>query len=214
MLPISYGDGNLTLTRTSSNKADDSIELGQNVKRGRIDQSNMDRFSHYIVKGTDGTDDNKSLLDFTQPHGQKTDGAIDRFRPIIILAEEQITTKDAENRANWEARVRAGKSRKLTYEVQGWEQLSGNLWEINSSVPVIDSFFSIDDTLLITDLTFLHDEQSGSIARISVIDKSAFELLNGDISIFTIFDPSVSSYSFLDIPQPEDSFVFSIKQAA
>ncbi len=50
-----------------------------------------------------------------------------RHRPLTVIAEEQIDSAAAVNRAQWEASVRYGRSRRGTYTVLGWFNGSG-LW--------------------------------------------------------------------------------------
>ena len=188
VLPISYGDGFLTLTQTGTKaRANDPLELGRNVKKGAIDQSNKDRFQEYIVKGQGVGNDFKDVLSISGPTGSVTDSVINRYRPIIILAETPCDSGRCVERAKWESNLRAGKSRKLTYEVVGWTQSNGRVWSINSSVKVTDEFLGIfRKDLLIAELNFSLD-QGGTITTMTVVDKKAFETLLPE-QISTQFD--------------------------
>jgi prophage tail gpP-like protein len=178
ILPVCYGDGKLTLTRAGTERTDDNMELGVNIKTGLTDQSNRERFSQYIVKAQDVV---TAALPWdtgvVNRHGEATDNVIERYRPLIILAEEPKNDKESEQRAWWEARVRAGQSRKVEYQVQGWTQRNGKVWPLNSLVTVKDSFLGIDGTMLISALDFNVDNTTGTVTTISVVPKGTFELL-------------------------------------
>ncbi|HDY88326.1 MAG TPA: hypothetical protein ENH82_09480, partial [bacterium] len=89
ILPISYGDGKLTLTQAGKDyQAYDNLVSGVNILKGGLDQSDKDRFRTYIVKGQGvGGDSLSSLFDFTGPAGRATDNIIGRYRPIILFTE-------------------------------------------------------------------------------------------------------------------------------
>lgn len=189
VLPISYGDGRLTLTRAGTNKSFDSIEFGVNAKRASLNQSDRDRFSNYTVKGQDNEDSFKSLLNITQPHGTATDERVRRYRPYTMIAEGEVNSADCFKLARYEARNRAGRSRSITYTIPGWVQSDGSLWKINSMTRVKDSFAHIDETLLISGITYSIDDTEGEIVSITLTKKEAYELLEIPIrNIKTAFD--------------------------
>ena len=51
ILPLNYGDGKLTLTKSGSKKSRDKLTVGKNVEAGRVGATNSNRFSNYTVKG-------------------------------------------------------------------------------------------------------------------------------------------------------------------
>lgn len=156
VLPVSYGDGKLYLTRAGSQQASGTVELGVNVLSGTLSQNDKDRFSEYIVKGQGkGEDSVADLGSIVQPKGRALDSVISRYRPLVILAEKDVDFKTARDRAEWEAHMRAGASRQYEYQVQGWLQPDGVPWEINRMVRVKDDFLGLQDgTLLISRVEF------------------------------------------------------------
>jgi len=178
VLAVSYGDGKLTLTGTGSDITNDILELGINIKTGDIEQSNRDRFQKYIVKGIGKKQKAfwKSAESVDQPKGKYIDELIFRNRPFILLAESGVEQKNLEDRAKWECVNRAGKSRTVFYEVQGWQQSNGDIWPLNTKVIVIDDFLEIDEKLLISNVRFSLDEDTGSITRLTLVHPKTFEL--------------------------------------
>ena len=182
ILPVSYGDGYLTLTRVGTsrgvqNKAHDVLELGRNVKSGSIEQSNKDRFQTYIVKGQGvGNDDKTEALVYTGPTGRKIDSVINRYRPIVIFTETECDEGRCLERAKWEANLHAGLSRRLEYEVQGWTQSNGKVWPLNALVQVKDNFLGIKNKeLLIAALSFNIDSSTGTVTKITVVDPNTLD---------------------------------------
>jgi len=51
IMPMSKGDGNLYLTRAGTKSCYGTIIRGKNVKKGRLLQTDRERFSHYFVRG-------------------------------------------------------------------------------------------------------------------------------------------------------------------
>lgn len=199
IIPISLGDGKLTLTRAGINTAHDPLELGKNVKTADFSQSNRDRYSLYIAKGQGNGNDNKTVADVTNCTGRAEDKIIagdnNRYRPLIILADRATNNAECKNLARWESRVRAGNSRKISYEVQGWTQSNGDIWQINSLVKVKDYFLNFEASLLISGIEFSLDDDAGSVTRITVVDPTTYKLtpepITKTITKATGFDPRV-----------------------
>jgi prophage tail gpP-like protein len=189
VLPLSYGDGKLTLTRAGTKRAVDTLELGVNILSGDLSQSNKERFSKYIAKGQGNEVSSLDLASITEPYGEATDEIVTRYRPFVILAEGETNTGDCQALARFEARNRAGRSRSLNYTVQGWAQSNKKPWELNSTVRVRDPNFSIDGTKLISAIDFSYDDVNGELTILTLVDKETYELREEPIELIkTKFD--------------------------
>lgn len=193
ILGISTGNGKLTLTRAGTIKTNDSLEFGVNIKSARFIQSNLERFSLYRVYGQGHGNDNKTISDFRACSGENPDTAIKRFRPFVILSEKATTNAICKDRAVWESQNRAGKSRAVEYEVQGHVQSNGEVWPLNGLVPVLDSFFDINITMLIAGITFVVDDSVGTITRLKLVHPNTYNLLPSSLTqtsdFINQFDP-------------------------
>lgn len=192
LLPITYGDGKLILTQAGSEYCNDNLSLGSNIKSGSLNHSNRDRFSVYTVKGQGPGNDNKLLTDFIMPAGTIGDDGIDRWRPVILFTEGLATIEKCQERASWEARIRAGKSRTFNYEVASLTQSNGDIWPLNALITVYDPFLGLDDKMLINSIEYNLDVDIGSSTILGLISPKAYELLNTDISQTDLkygFDP-------------------------
>jgi prophage tail gpP-like protein len=176
ILPVSYGDGKLTLTRAGAYVTEDSLRLGDNILTGSFNQSNRDRFQTYIVvaNGQDN-DDETSIEDIVAVHGLAYDNTIQRYRPTIIIPESTPNTGQCVDRANWEARIRAAKSKQLSYSVRGWTQSNGDVWPLNALVNVEDDFLKISSQLLISEVTYILSNEQGKVTELGLIDPAGLE---------------------------------------
>ncbi len=187
VIPISIGDGKLTITKTSTKKATDTIKFNINAVKGYLTQDNTSRYSDYICKGVGGGTDNKSLTDFIQPKGKFKDAIINRYRPYVIFSDRATDTGKCKERARWEARVRAGLSRAISYELPGWMQSDRSIWQINKLVYVKDELLDIDDTMLLSEVSYNYNSD-GAYCILTVVDKDTYSGSSSDIDIKTGFD--------------------------
>lgn len=175
MLAITDDGTQVRFTRAGSGRIGTAIALSENVLGGVRSGSQRDRFQIYTFKsqlvGTDAFFGNAAAC----PKSGVTDDGVDRYRPLIVIAEDQGNTADLERRAQWERNTRAGKSRRLTHRVQGYHHDTG-LWDPNKLVRVRDRFLRVDDDLLIVSVTF---EKTGdrSVSTIQTARPEAFDVL-------------------------------------
>lgn len=190
ILPISIGDGNLTLTKSSEVEyANDAIIVGGNAEGGELIQSNLNRFSVYKIKGYGISTDNKTLRDYIECYGSFSDPIITRERSFLTFTDNTTSSFFCRKKAIAEARIRAGLSRAIIYRVDNWVQSNNTPWEINKLVKVKDSFTGTDDSLLIAAIDFVYDENDGGdTAKIMCVDKTTFTLSEEAIKIKSRFD--------------------------
>ena len=188
ILPLDMGDGKLTLARTSTEKLSDQINRNVNIASGLLIQDDTNRYSTYTCKGFGVGTDNKVLADFITPSGTITDAAIRRTRPCTIFADRPTDKGKCENRARYEARIRAGASRALLYEVMEFVQMNKEPWNINKLVDVRDEAFSIIDTLLVAEIEWVMSPDIGQVTYLTVVDKDTYSGSAADINIKTGFD--------------------------
>ncbi len=187
IMPTTMGDGKLLLTRIGNTRATDRLESGVNILRGSVKQSNRERYSVYYIKGYGLALETASPDDYVHPKGQAGDPLIRRYRPFVLVDDANITVHDCRKRAVAEAQLRAGRSRVYEFDVAGWTQSDGSLWQINSMVQVKDDVFGLEETLLVDDTRFVLNEQQGEITTIQLVypDKYKAEAQIGRIKAFS-----------------------------
>lgn len=191
ILPMSIGDGNLTLTRaTKINFMTDLIDTNM-VKNRTIRYSDKERYSSYIAKGQSSGNDNLSrLFNFTSPSSTviKDEHFGNRYRPYMLLVDDNATDDFCKKKAIFEKNSRAGNSREIDYVVQGWTgSLSDKLWRPNYLVAIDDPVIGKKDTLLITEVELSATADGGFETNLKLIDKNTYSL-NEKAEIKTEFD--------------------------
>ena len=177
VLPVSDGLGNLRLTRAGSRRAPTALESGPqgNILSAEGEFTDRERHSEYIVRGfAQGSD--QAWGDELRAEGRAQDHAVRRHRPLLIMAEGQVDARTAQQRAQWEATVRAGRARRARYTVQGWTA-RGQLWQPNTRVAVRDSWLGIGDDMLISGVRYQRSENGGTLTTLTVVHPDVFKLI-------------------------------------
>lgn len=175
LLCIPDGKGDIIITRTDKAKSAVALITGENILKGSIKLSAIDQFSDITVKGqTEGSDTVKPKVN-TSPSAESKDTSVKRQRPLLLLAEGQADGSICQKRADWETAIRKAKGFEVQYAVTGWRQgHTGPLWEINQRVRVRDKVFKVDESLIISGLTFRLDDQGGRITELTLAKPEAF----------------------------------------
>lgn len=173
LLMIVNYEGGLEFVNVGGKRAGTEIRQGVNVLSGSANSDKTNRFSEYIVKGQ-----NLNFLgepeQSSSPEGKFTDEGVTRFRPYVVVNDGTTDGKTAEDRAQYEANIRAAKSLEAEVEVQGWFKQDGNLWEINEEVFCDVGYLGIRRWMLISKVIF-NKNSSGTTTIISLIRKDAYD---------------------------------------
>lgn len=178
-------EGNLVITRRANGRAKCSIVQGVNLLSGSATYDNTNRFSKYIIKGSSKGTDEAYGENATEVLGIGIDKGVDRYRPLIVIAETSINDDLAKRRAAWETITRAGNSAAIKLTVVDWYQASGVLWDINQTVHVTAPFLGLDSDLLIVSNHFQKGAQ-GTTTELELVRPDAY-YPNGSLS--ADFDP-------------------------
>ena len=172
VLMMTNADGELVFANIGARTSSTVIEYGVNVIRGARTGGFSERFSKYIVKAQTVGDDDTNGTSASTPSITVTDSAISRYRPLIVQSECLSAGAGLQKRATWERNVRAGRSRRLQYTLDGWNDDAGNLWEPNTLVAVKDPRLEVDATLLITSVRLTRDAD-GTNTTLELCDPKA-----------------------------------------
>src|SRR3546814_10159749 len=69
-----------------------------------------ERFSQYVLKGQASGDDEVNGRAASAPSAEAKDPAVTRYRPMLIIGEDQSDIASLKKRAEWEATTRAGRA--------------------------------------------------------------------------------------------------------
>lgn len=176
LLAMADGAGGLLITRTGSQRGQ-SLQQGVNIlsASGALDYSQ--RFGRYIVRSQTGYSADTDGETEAHVEAEATDPVIarKRYRPLLIVGEADGTLAAARERATWEANNRIGRSASAEVVVQGWRQSSGGLWRPNLILPVQAPWLRMDGDMLVREVRYTKDPQSGTTATLSLVSPQAFE---------------------------------------
>lgn len=171
---ISTRGGNIRITRAARARASTVLEQDVNILSANASYDDSDRHNEYTVKGQTSGVPTFNGAQAAQAEGKAFDRSITRHRPLIMIAESNADSAQAEKRAQWEAAVRLGKSIRVGVTVQGWTQQDGKLWGINQVTRVKSSFLGLNRDLLITSLEHSDGAEQSRQTRLTLTDKNAF----------------------------------------
>jgi prophage tail gpP-like protein len=179
--------GNLVLAAVGDNAMASGFSEGVNVQEAHGEFSTVERMTTIaaILQTTDVlTNDTSNLplpyvgdgafaTDKTLP--ARADGMA-RYRPLLILAEQDLLQNELmAQRIQWEMARRVGRSQAITITCDSWRDSGGTLWTPNWLAPIYLPSLKVQDVWLITEVTFLRDEQ-GTRAEVTLMPPAAFQV--------------------------------------
>lgn len=165
------GTGRLVIDLPGRVMALTSLTQGENILSAELQQDETQQFAEYIVKGQGrhGKHDTK---------GSAKDSTVSRYRPLIILAEDQ--TQNPAERAKYEVTVRRGKADRANVRVQSWRQGGdmGPLWAPGLRVIVNSAHIhKTEAEMIIASLIYTKNENEGTVCSLNVANPDAFDTI-------------------------------------
>lgn len=184
VLVMTDGAGRLVLTTASKDKTGRALVQGVNVLHAELELSWKERYSEITVKGQ-GKGSASEYGDKVA-HGKASikDDAINRYRPLIVIAEQHGKSPTFTARAEWERNVRRGRGTRAVVKVPGWTYPAIGMpngeavWQPNMLVEADLRYLGLQQDLLIAKCAYTLDE-TGSFTELHLADASAFQLLVG-----------------------------------
>lgn len=174
VLILTDNEGNLYFNNTGTDSANDSLETGLNILEASSTFDFKNRFASYKVRGQSKTAGDGWTKSTIQVVGEAEDEEVTRTRPKILSVSGISSTKDAQNKARWEAHVRAGKSFTANVSVRGFHQSNGILWTVNEQVLCKIPQLLLDSWMLITGVEY-NLSSAGELTRLTLARRDAFE---------------------------------------
>ncbi len=176
LLAVSTATGSLALIVPAAGPPVVTLTEGINILSAAATHDVSGRFSRYVVKGQAAGDDHANGRTVSQPRGEATDPAVTRYRPLLVIGEEQTTISNAAVRARWEASTRAGRAQSAIVTVQGWRDDAGALFAPNTSVMLDAPALFMHGRMLIQAVSFRLDDR-GTVAELTVTPPEAWSQL-------------------------------------
>lgn len=103
------------------------------------------------------------------------DGDITRYRPMVIIADDNMTGTSGYQRAMWELKRNKAEAQKSTVTVQGWQKPDGTLWLPNEVVMLTAPELGFErEARLIVEVNFTLDE-NGTRTQLTLMHRDAFD---------------------------------------
>lgn len=172
----SAADGSLVIGSPDEGRSIGRLVEGENILSIDASHDVAERFSEYLVKGQAAGDDEANGRAIAQVKATAKDGAVARYRPLLIVAEEQADAAALRRRAAWEANVRAARGQQVQTVQPGWTGPDDALWRPGSRVDVVAPSAFVTSTMLIVTVELTKDED-GTIATLTLQRPEAWKQL-------------------------------------
>lgn len=183
VLCASTPEGEVLLTRASDVGSEVQLIEGVNIKSASGRHSWRERYSHIVVKGQGKGDDGEWGATVAHVKGEADDAEINRYRPLVVMAEHGAGIKALKERAEWESKVRMGRGKRGRIDVVGWrtgkDGLEGPLWKPNTVAFIDSPRLKLKREMLIVGVEFQIDDKKGHITSLTFCRPEAFEVIAG-----------------------------------
>lgn len=151
----------------SAGRAHDDLMVGRNVQAGDCSLDFSECFSEYRVLAQHAPSASRNGAAANEVQGSAPDSRVARKRVLVITESGNVTAKQARERAEWERAHRMSRALTANYQVAGWRQSNGALWQVNQIVHVVDPIIGFDRDMLIVACNYRLDD-SGMVTRLTV----------------------------------------------
>ena len=173
VLLISDAAGGLVISRAGTERAATALEEGVNILSASVEYDGAERYRRYVVVNQSAATDEASG-NATRVLAEAVDESIRADRVLLIRPEKSGTAKDARQRADWEARIRAARAETVTIAVQGWTQPNGAVWPINAIANVrASSLIGVNGDMLISQAEHTIGD-GGRVTQLRLVRPDAF----------------------------------------
>lgn len=175
--------GEVLLTQASDDSTGVQLVEGVNVKAFEATHSWRERFSAVTIKGQGKGDDDEAGEAVAHAKAEAKDAEINRYRPLVVVAEHGAGLKALQERAVWEVQVRMGRGKRGQVTVAGWrtggDGDQGPLWQPNRLVFIDSDTMGLADDLLIVGCTYKINDRDGTETDLTFARREAFEVVEG-----------------------------------
>jgi prophage tail gpP-like protein len=182
VLCTSTAKGEVLLTQASDESTGVQLIEGLNILEYEAKHTWRERYSVVTMKGQGKGDDDESGATVAHAKAEVKDAEINRYRPLVVVAEHGSGLKSLKDRAAWEVQVRMGRGKRGEVTVNGWrtgrDGLTGQLWQPNRMVFIDSPSMFLSADMLIASCTYSITEK-GSLTQLEFARREAFEVVGG-----------------------------------
>lgn len=202
VLALTTAEGNFLITRAAKTPlVGVAFERGVNCKSHSWRGDSTQLFSEYIFKAQKTSSDSENGKDSAHLKGVIKDGAVKRYRPMVVVSEFAGNREDLGKRAQWERNTRRARSETIDITTSSWRNpqasvsigfdpyaasaivgaslatvQSGNVVSINTLPKYVNKRLGYDDVMLIQS-RILRKDMNGTSTQISLTGREAFDML-------------------------------------
>ncbi|WP_067734498.1 phage baseplate assembly protein [Novosphingobium naphthalenivorans] len=177
LVAYSPGDGTVRIGSADTGVRTGRIEEGVNVKSAEATSDMSGRYSQYVVKGQASGDNSRHGKTVSQVKGEAADSEVTRYRPLLVIGEEQSDTASLVKRAKWEAAVRSGRGKPLSVTVPGWLTDEGKVWAPGARAACKIPSCKVDGDLLVESVRTTRNGREGSMTELRLVPPEAWTQL-------------------------------------
>ncbi len=177
LLVFSRADGSIEIGTPATGASVCTLTDGVNTLEVNADHDVSERYASYHVKGQSAGDDDANGRAVAQVKASATDSAVARYRPLLLVAEEQADKAGLEKRAKWEANVRAARGQTVYVTVQGWRDPKGGIWAPNVRIDLSAPDVYVEATMLVIAAELRRSNDEGTVARLTLQRPEAWQQL-------------------------------------
>lgn len=163
-------DGSLAITNAGRSHNAPLIE-GRNIKDIAADHNWSGRHSHVRVRGQRPHGNGASNLQIEQT---ATDETVNRYRPVIVVQDDDTDHDRAGKRAKHRRDREAGTGLSASVTVQGFHDDGGTLWTPGNLVWLESPFAAIAQDMAIERAVFTQERGRGSETKLHLCDPQAY----------------------------------------
>lgn len=185
VLLTSNADGDVVITKSQPTQSKGVLQnavggINNNIISSAWSFTGTDLFNKYVQRGQLDPvaldfGDAESSDGVVSQYGFSSDSSVRKGRQRVDVAEKGFSTEQLKTRASWSKKIRKSRSVAYACTVQGFRNSGGQLWAVNTLVPVYDEFADIDRLLLLNSITFAQDGQ-GSVSSLGFVEAYAYAL--------------------------------------
>ena len=162
VLPFTTEFGVLRLLRAEQFTR--SVELPPAwVEVGQLEYTEESRFSDYYVYGQHPGEERFKAAAVVNKSGTSQDAQIERWRPLVVLADAPTSAEDMAAQATWERNVRAGRSEVVRYTTRQALAPDGKPWEPGMQMKVSDKVLRVTGVLMLRTVRYTWDGDGPSV---------------------------------------------------
>ena len=176
LILFSLGDGRVRLGNPDSGLRAGRLAEGANLKSIETFHDVSERYSAYIVKGQASGDDRRNGKAVAQVTGGAADAAIERYRPLLVVGEEQSDAASLKQRADWERTTRKARSLGISATVPGWFADGGIVWQPGARTVCDSPSCAVAGEWLIERVRLLRGNE-GTTSELTLVPPDAWQQL-------------------------------------